>query len=35
MVILKKHGLCLFAQLDVVLGLVLHFQVDDLDLVGP
>jgi hypothetical protein len=35
MVILKEHGLHLLAQLDVVLGLVLHFQVDDLDLVSP
>jgi hypothetical protein len=35
MIILKEHGLRLFAQLDVVLGLILHFQVDDLDLVGP
>jgi hypothetical protein len=34
MVILKEHGLHLLAQLDVVLGLVLHLQVDDLDLVG-
>jgi hypothetical protein len=35
MVILKEHGLCLFAQLDVILGLVLHLQVDDLDLISP
>ena len=35
MVVLKEHGLCLYAQLDVFLGLVLHLQVDNLDLIGP
>ena len=34
MVVLKEHGLCLFAQLDVFLRLVLHLQVDYLDLIG-
>jgi len=34
MVVLKEHGLCLYAQLDVFLGLVLHLQVDNLDLIG-